>query len=283
MAKELFSLRIAMLSSAAFAFFPSLTLWSVAIGIDMTALLCISAYLFALIKALEKFNFPSFFIMAISLTALAPFRGYAVSALVVVTVFGIVYNALKRMTISKRLLLGLSAILIVILIIYSPLAPDMGHRLKENIDMVISRQGGFAAIDDGGYLIFPARCYEDFNCNLRDLVQAYARGMFYVLFSPFPWEIGSKLQLMAYPQTVLWYFMLPFIIFGFFIGYKKKRLRSLIIFLYCFLMFSVLAFVEGNIGGLFRHKDMATPFALIFFAAGFCELYDRLFAKGVRS
>jgi len=274
MAKELFGLSAAMLYSAIFAFSPSIMLWSVSVGVDMSGILCISAYLFLLIRVLKKFNLGYLLAMAVSLLALASFRGYAVSALIAVTVIGLCCVTLKRMTKTGRIFLGLLAVLSIILIVNTPLAHVIGEGLKKNIDTVISRQGDFATADDGGYVTFPRHCYEKLDYGFTDLAQAYARGMSYVLFSPFPWDIGSKLQLMAYPQTILWYFMLPFIIYGFYLGYKKDRLVTSTMFLYCFLLFSILALVEGNMGSLFRHKDMVIPFTFMYFAAGILRAFS---------
>lgn len=274
-AKELFGPKVAKVSSAVFAFFPSTTLWSVSIGIDTLALLCVSAYLFSLISAITKFSLKWVAAMAVLYFMLDPFRGFAASALLFVTIFGFLWVLFERMTKRARILAGLVCILLALCFILTPLASIAADKLNKGIHVIINRQSAFATVDDGGYLTFPAHCYRDFTCGFTDLSAAYTKGMTYVLFSPFPWDIGSKLQLMAYPQVILWYCMLPFIAYGFYLGYKKSRLPALVMFLYCFLVFSTLALAEGNVGSLFRHKDMAVPFTLIYFAAGILAFTER--------
>jgi hypothetical protein len=276
-AKELSGSRTAMLSSGIFAFFPSVALWSVSVGVDMTALLCITAYMFSFIKLLKTFKIKWPLIMGASYFALKFFRGYAAASLAAAAVLGIAYVVVKKMTIRNRAITGLLIILTVVIFVNTPLVSIMDKKLQKEVKVVVSRQGGFASVDDGGYLTFPNHCYEGCRCSFKDIIKAYANGMRYVLFSPFPWRINSKLQLMAYPQVILWYCMLPFILYGFYRGYRRDRLNTFVIFIYCFSLFSILALAEGNIGGLFRHRDMVLPFAFIFFAVGICDLYDRYF------
>lgn len=278
MARTLFGPRVAKLSSAIFAFFPSVTLWSVSIGTDMMALLCISAYLFSLIRVLKKIDIMSVIIMIAALSVLISFRGYAVFILVFITAFGVFCFILKRMTAPGRTLAGILLILSIVLIACAtPAVSLVKNKMDASLRDVIIRQAGFATIDEGGYLVYPRHCYSDYVCHPQDLAQAYAKGMAYVLFSPFPWKINSKLQLAAYPQTILWYFMLPVVVYGFYRGFRKEWLPTALIFLYCFLFFSALALVQGNVGGLFRHKDMVLPFTLIYFAAGLRALMDKNF------
>ena len=142
------------------------------------------------------------------------------------------------------------------------------EKLQEKVGMLAQRQRNYARIDEGGYITYPAYCYQGLRCTIPDLFKAYMKGMAYALFSPFPWQIDSKIQLMAYPQIILFYFSLPFIIYGFYRGLKVSRTATLVISLYVVILFSVFALVEGNVGAVFRHRDMATPFLLIYFGGG---------------
>ena len=276
-AKEAFGQEIAKLSSAIFAFFPSLVLWSISIGTDMMILLCVIAYIYAFIRILKKLEFGLILVMAASILVLFSFmgRGQAVQVLILVTAAGMVYRLFKKFTKKVKLSILLFLILLIIVSINSPAVSVADRHIQENIHKIMRIQSGFAVIDDSGYLVYPAHCYQDFSCNLTEFFGAYFKGMVYAIFAPFPWQIASKLQLMAYPQIILWYCMLPFVVYGLFSGYRKNGLSAFILSLYCFLVLSIFALAEGNVGSLFRHRDMATPFLLIFFAVGLCALLKK--------
>lgn len=274
--RKLFNPRVAKISSAIFAFFPSITLWSTMIGVDMVVLLCISTYIFSLIKILEKFEFKWLWPMVFSILIVDSIRRYVAVALILSAGIVSIFKIVGRLTRMVKLAFIALTLLLIYLLLHLSLVWFLEEKFQEVMPMIIQHQKNFAAIDDSGYLVYPKHCYEGTRAlSARDIFEAYFKGMSYVLFSPFPWRIESKLQLMAYPQVILWYFMMPFILYGFYIGFSTNKLPTLSIFLYAFLVFSIFALMEGNIGALFRHRDMVTPYLLIYFAGGICSLFNR--------
>ena len=275
MAKELFDSRAAKLSSAIYAFFPSTLLWSVMLSVDMTAFLCILAYFYSLIRMMKRFEFKWPCVMAMALLALYSIRPYIVvillslAALIPVCRFCVWF-------VKKARIASLALAFLLIFIVSNPLFMSLGeNKIQEKIQLMAQRQRNFAIADDAGYLVYPKDCYQGGRCGAFDFFKSYAKGMSYAVFSPFPWQIESKQQLMAYPQIIFLYLILPFIIYGFYAGYKKNRPAASSILAYSFIMFSIFALVEGNIGAVFRHRDMVTPFFLIYFAGGVYGLLHR--------
>ena len=86
--------------------------------------------------------------------------------------------------------------------------------------------------------------------------------------SPFPWQIGSMSQIIAIPEMLLYYSLLPVIFLGagFIMRYKIRE--GGIIIVYIFIMMLVLAFIEGNIGTLFRHRAMVLLFMFVLAGIG---------------
>ncbi|MCQ9207534.1 MAG: hypothetical protein NG740_06625, partial [Omnitrophica bacterium] len=202
-------------------------------------------------------------------------KPYIFSALIAT----ILLVAFLKLTKTGKVITVLTAIVFSAMLLCAPAM----HRLAKSeigfqIFTLAKQQRAFAISDDSGYLLYPSHLYQEdydydrFRYSFRDLTGGYLKGWMYVLFSPFPWKIESNLQFMAYPQTVLVYFAIPFVLYGFYIGYRKDKLQTILIFGYAFTVFSLLALAQGNVGALFRHKDMVMPFLIIYFAGGLVDL-----------
>jgi len=275
LAKGLFGSRVAKISSAIFAFLPSTTLWSTMIIADMFVLLGITACMLAMVKTVKKVKFKWILIMVFSLIAVWSVKRFVVIILLTIVVPMLSYKVFSRLTKKGKLTVLVTAILVFIAVINLPIMPLVRAKRQATMKNFLEVQRSIAKDDDSGYLIYPEHCYKELKCSPIDVARAYTKGMYYVLFSPFPWKVESKLQLMAYPQAVLWYFMMPFIAYGFYVGFKAKPAPTALIFLYSFFLFSLLALVGGNIGAVFRHKDMVMPFLIIYFALGIDKLIGR--------
>jgi len=275
LSRELFNSNVAKISSCIFAFFPSIGLWSVMIGVDMFVLLGIVACMFSLVKVIKKVELKWLLVMIFALLIVASVRKHIMYVLLIIISLAAFSGIFIRLTRKGRLAFLLMGLLVPVMLLRSPVMPFLEKKWEENTKLFLVAQYSFAASDDSGYHIYPLHCYKDGKCSVKDVAKAYTKGMYYVLLSPFPWRIDSKLQLMAYPQTVLWYFMIPFVLYGFYVGFRTKSAATALIFLYSFFVFSLFALVEGNIGALFRHKDMVMPFLIIYFAAGVNKLIGK--------
>jgi len=96
--------------------------------------------------------------------------------------------------------------------------------------------------------------------------------------SPFLWQVGSMMQIMAIPEMLVYYRLLPFMFLGyrFIMKYKVREGGPLIV--YIFIMMLVLAFIEGNVGTLFRHRAMVLPFMFVLIGIGLEKIKFRITA-----
>ncbi len=94
------------------------------------------------------------------------------------------------------------------------------------------------------------------------------RATAHYLLEPLPSRIDGLFLSMTYPQMVIWYFLLPFAFMGAWIGIRK-RIGGLWLFLLPTLSWILVgALTSGNIGTVFRVRDMVTPYMLLFACAG---------------
>lgn len=100
-------------------------------------------------------------------------------------------------------------------------------------------------------------------------------GVMYFLGSPFPWEVVSSSQMLAVPDVILWYLLLPFV----FMGLRhmlRYRLRDSTMLILCLLQITVLyALVEGNVGIIFRHRAQVIAPAMVLAGIGIAVLRQR--------
>lgn len=128
-------------------------------------------------------------------------------------------------------------------------------------------QRSIAVSDNAGYEIFRPNFEVDLEkgpVRPTDIFSAYLKGLAYFLLSPFPWAIRSLSQLAAYPQIILWYFILMLSVYGFAKGGGAAVRETLVIGIFILLFSSVNSLAEGNIGAAFRHRDYISPLIFIY-------------------
>jgi|GEM_PF-1963600 len=270
--KEMFGPKPARVGAILFAVFPSLNMWSVMVALDYFVIFCTLLFFWLLVRFVKTSNVLYVLPMPVMFYLTERIRPHVFIALALMLVVAAVIKIFKRMTNFGRLTVIVLAVLFVL-----PLLPSAGkvagEKIKKKMEFIMELQITFARIDDSGYLIFPEKCYVKKTCTVKEFIPAYAKGMAFMLFSPFPWDIRSKLQMMAYPQIMFFYLMVPLIIYGFYSGFRENKLLTAVFFIYVFFLCSVLSVASGNIGAVFRHRDMVTPVFIIFFAKGLTEAF----------
>jgi hypothetical protein len=116
----------------------------------------------------------------------------------------------------------------------------------------------------GGSAIMPGLEYK----SLFHLLAFMPVGLILVFFAPFPWQLGSAMQLMAFPETLIWYVLFPFSMLGVVHSFRNNRHQTTIIVAYILMTALILGLGEGNIGTLFRHRSIIMGLCLIFAGIG---------------
>src|SRR3989338_1290031 len=129
------------------------------------------------------------------------------------------------------------------------------------------------------YKIYPDRFYNKnisiyrSPITLNELFISYLIGMSYHYFSPFPWELSTKNMLIGYIQMPVIYLLLPFITIGIIIGFRHHKRETMAYLFFIFIISSIVAMASGNVGSLFRHRDMVMPFFIAFGAIGLTKIF----------
>jgi len=97
--------------------------------------------------------------------------------------------------------------------------------------------------------------------------------------APFPWDIGSALQAITLPETMLWWAIFPFGVWGALL-ILRRQVRAFTVPLSVLLMVTVAyAMVESNVGTAYRHRGQVLPLMFIFCSIGIWHLLTRLRAR----
>ena len=96
-------------------------------------------------------------------------------------------------------------------------------------------------------------------------------GLGYFLLAPAPWQVWNTRQLLALPEMLAWYAVLPQVVAGFLIAIRRRFGAALP--LASFALFGTLSYalVESNLGTAYRHRAQVLVLFLVFGAIGLAE------------
>ena len=264
--KQLYNEKAAKISAILTAFWPSLFTWSIQNLKEPLSIFLITALIWAILWLKIKFRFYLLFVIILAsitlkeLRLISFFMFYAVILPLSLILF--LWKKNKVLFIFLILLAGIGLTM--------AMSNYLKHRsLLEYIDyMRTVRAYGNTAFLSNMDITNPTKLM--FFAPVALLVSWLA---------PFPWQIGSMSQITAIPEMLLYYTLLPAMFLGWGFIMKHKIREGGIIVLYIFIMMLVLAFIEGNIGTLFRHRAMVLPFMFILIGIGIDDAKNNKYEK----
>lgn len=282
--KNIFNEKPARLAAVLTAFFPSLFLWSIT-NLKETSMTFMACLMFwSLVKFQREKRIHYLIIASFSIWAQFSIRHTFKTELSLVA-FGLVGVYIFHLFISNLLL---SRRIITFFIIFM-IAASFAFLEKDKVNSIVkvathkmlTAQKG--AIDTGGI------CYQivsdeiilySKNLGLRDFIMMLGKGWFHIMFEPLPGRIKqSKSMLFSFPQILLWYSLIPFAILGMAISIRYRLRESIFLIMYFLIITSAFALSGGNVGTVFRLRDVNTPVVLIFSAIGLFHTFKSLDVK----
>lgn len=271
-AKKIFlNEKIAKISALLYTFWPSTFLWSTMNSKESLIVFFTCLAIWSFVNIREKFNIGQLLLMLLSILILGNLRRLAF----ILVVFAIFSSLLIY---KKKLLLRPTITVLILMAILISLNLERFSALKQKLY-------GYAL---GGSSFFGMAHYThnvraklaehgsgfltniDISTPARTLLYL-PYGLSYAMFAPFLWQLSSATELMAAPEILVWYILLPFVVYGFLLSLKYKWKEVSIIIIFAVLMLFTLALFEGNVGTLFRHRASLIPFCLILAARGFIQ------------
>jgi 4-amino-4-deoxy-L-arabinose transferase-like glycosyltransferase len=269
------SVRAARYAALFTAFLPSMVIWSCLLLKDplVSFLVCLAVYCTLKVQIELKLRY-----LAVGFTAMLlifPLRGYVFYFLLLSMIGTLLIARLGRQSSFGMFLMRigiLAAIAVALFALnFNRIAEQqLNTNLLEMVqrsrmDLAQSAQSGFDPKADVGHL--------------SSAVAYLPKGVVYLLFSPFPWQIGATRLMLAIPDTIVWYCLFPFCLAGMIYTARRHLRDGLIIFLFVVQLTCFYGVFIGNVGTAHRQRTQVLVFYLIFTSVGIARWQARRVPK----
>lgn len=277
--KEIFGNKAAKIAMLITMFYPSLVRWSVANLKDPITILAFMSCMYILIITIRgKVELWKYGILGLVLAILFyfPHKFYFITLLLgvgIVAVFRLL-DALLGGRIKKFAVMMIGIVLSAAIYLIPHFQPKPLIRLLFEFE---KRQSYLSSADYAGYYLYAKELIRSWNLGYIDMValaKTVFASIFYFMLTPFPWQvIESRERLVALPQMLLWYMLLVLSIFGFMKLMLQRPRTAFLIGVIMVAGITISSLVEGNIGSAFRHRDVFTPFFILFASSFLSEQF----------
>ncbi len=265
------SARASRYAAAATAFLPSMVIWSCLLLKDPLIILLLVIIVFFTIKMQKEVRFRYILPASIALIMVFPLRGYIfyfILLAVVGTLLMARFGARASLTAYFARLGGLFVIAACLFAFgFHRIATEqIDARLLEKVqssrlDLAHSAKSGFAP-----------------EANVSTLAGSLAflpKGVFYLLFAPFPWQAGSARSMLAIPETICWYVFFPYFVIGTVYTVRRHLRDALVILLFVVQLTCFYGIFVGNLGTAHRQRTQIFVFYIALTSVGWVYRKER--------
>lgn len=261
---------VARLAAGLTVLFPSLVLWSTLNIREAPTILTTACAVYFLVRLQQKADGASLVGVVVSLGVLTLFREYLTSLVGMAGAAGVLMgrsrSPVRSLALGSLLLLGLTFAFQNLGLgasLTGEPSLERAQLLRESFQVGAGSaygQGADVSTPGGALLYLPV-------------------GLAYFLLAPFPWEISSLLQLVALPETLVWWGMVPFAFWGALLVLKRDPRNFTVPLAVLITVTFAYALVESNVGTAYRHRGQILPIAFVLCALGIRELGSSLRAR----
>jgi len=270
LAKKLFSNeRVAKFSAVSIALFPSFVIWSSQLMKDGLIIFLLVLAITMVLELNERFNLLAVTILVLSLVGIISLRFY-IFYMVAAAVVGsfVVGVSRSNQSIVRRVLV---VVLLGVGLSYfgvsntatkdAAVYGDLQRVQQSRLDLARSAKSGFNEDADVS--------------TTRGAISAIPIGLAYLMLSPFPWEMTNFRQLITLPEVLLWWSMIPLMIFGIWYAVRNRFRHALPILLFSGLLTLAYSIFQGNVGTAYRQRTQIQVFLFIFIGVGWTIWRER--------
>jgi hypothetical protein len=100
-------------------------------------------------------------------------------------------------------------------------------------------------------------------------------GLAYLMLAPFPWEVTNLRQSVTLPEVLVWWAMIPFLVWGIWWSLKNRLRAAFPILLFSLMLTLAYSVFQGNVGTAYRQRTQIQVFLFIFIAVGWQLFRER--------
>ena len=113
-------------------------------------------------------------------------------------------------------------------------------------------------------------------------ISAIPLGLVYLLFAPFPWQLGSLRQAITMPEMIVWWSSFPMVILGIWFSVKYRFRQVMPILIFTVMLTLAYSVFQGNVGNAYRQRAQLLIFYSIFASVGFVLMKENRASHRVR-
>jgi hypothetical protein len=254
--------RVAKVSAFAISFFPSFVIWSSQLLKDGLIIFLLVLAVLMVLNLHEKFDLSAVILLVGSLFGVLSLRFYIfymlAAAVAGTFVIGVSKssNSLIRRTLAL-IVLGLSLTYLGVL-----RTASVSYEKYSNLEQLQSSRSDLAQSAESGF-------GSDVDVSTTEgAIQQMPVGFAYLMFAPFPWQMSNFRQLVTLPEVLIWWALIPWMIFG--IGYTvRHKLRvAMPILIFSLMLTLAYSVFQGNVGTAYRQRTQIQVFLFMFIAVG---------------
>lgn len=253
---------VSKFSAIVTAFFPAFVIWSAQLMKDGLIIFLLVVVIIAVIQLQQKFSIPSLVLLILSMFGILSLRFY-IFYMVAIAVVG---SFVIGLTNDPGAILRRTAILLIagIGLTYLGVIRTATLDLEQygTLESVQRSRSDLAVRSESGY-------GDDVDVSTTEgAISAIPIGFAYLMFAPFPWQVGSLRQAIALPETILWWGMFPLMISGIVYTIRNRLREAFPILLFSLLLTLAYSIFQGNVGTAYRQRTQIQVFLFMFIAVG---------------
>lgn len=262
-AKKLFqNSRVARFSALSIAFFPSFVIWSAQLMKDGLIIFLLVLAITLVLELNEKFSLLAILGIVLALFGIISLRFYIfyMAAAAVVGSFVVGVSRSNQSIIRRVLVIALIGVGLSYFGVSQTATKnvevygDLSRLQNSRLDLARSAGSGFNEDADVS--------------TTRGAISAIPLGLAYLMLAPFPWEMTNFRQLITLPEVLLWWAMIPLMIYGIWYAVRNKFRHALPILLFSGMLTLAYSIFQGNVGTAYRQRTQIQVFLFIFIAVG---------------
>lgn len=248
---------VALRAAAYAAYFPSLVLWSALNIRDSWIILLIVLICRQALVVQKRVRIASLLFLSGAVFALVQFRPYILFAVTLPMLVS--FLARNRAHLARNIVLGMAAAVVVI---YADRAAGSDRALR-SLDLEELHEIRYWNTVGAGSK------FEQVDISTPGKALAFLpKGLAFFLLAPFPWMLSTLRQILAVPEMLFFYTLLPHMARGVRHLLREHLGTSLMVVLLTAGLTFGYALGEGNAGTAYRHRAQLLSFYLIFAAVG---------------
>jgi hypothetical protein len=266
------NVRVARLAALFVAFYPSLVLWSCQGLKDGPIVFFLALIMLSTLRLGERFSIKYSVVLLCAMLAVLSFRFY-IFYMVVVAVGGSFVVGMRAVTTNSLVRQFVVVIMLGLAMTYFGVLRTASMQLEtfgslERLQVTRSDQVRTSNKGTG--------FGKDVDISTTSgALSAIPLGVVYLLFAPFPWQLGSLRQSITMPEMLVWWVSFPMCMLGLWFTLKFHLRKALPILIFTTMLTLSYSIFQGNIGTAYRQRAQVLVFYFIFAAVGFILLKEK--------